>query len=174
MTYAIDGTKPGMTRWAEWSEVDIDAALWTVPAVKNDDAPRSRRAASNSSRGSDQGSTEAHRAVTYLFPSSGEKVPVISDASINKCFALIGYKGRMTGHGSRHTCETLLSEYRSDENRRDMHLAHKKAGLKGVYDKATYLPQKRKMAQWYADYLDALSNGMTEGRCAELKTKVNA
>ncbi|WP_244654075.1 tyrosine-type recombinase/integrase [Pseudomonas syringae] len=47
----------------------------------------------------------------YLFPSSGQKVPVISDATINKCFALIGYNGRMTGHGTRHMCSTLLNEH---------------------------------------------------------------
>lgn len=97
----------------------------------------------------------------YLFPSSGSKVPVISDGTINKCFALIGYKGRMTGHGSRHTCNTLLSEHGWPEDWREMHLAHKKPGLKGVYDKAVYLPQRQQMVQWYANFLDALEVGMT-------------
>ena len=55
-----------------------------------------------------------------------------------------------------------------------MHLAHKKAGLKGVYDKATYLTQRKKMVQWYADYLDALRDGMTSEQRAAFKARVNA
>ena len=54
-----------------------------------------------------------------------------------------------------------------------MHLAHKKPGLKGVYDKAIYLPQRQAMVQWYADYLDALRDGMTDDPRAAFKAKVS-
>lgn len=170
----LTASRPGMTRWAEWTEVDLDAGLWTVPGVKmkmrrDHIVPLPTQAIEIIK--DLQRLTGRSR---YLFPSSGEKVPVISDASINKCFALIGYKGRMTGHGSRHTCETLLSEHGWPEHWRDMHLAHKKPGLKGVYDKAIYLPQRQAMVQWYADYLDALRDGMTDAQRAAFKQRVNA
>ena len=55
-----------------------------------------------------------------------------------------------------------------------MHLAHNKAAIKVVYDKAIYLPQRKKMVQWYADYLDALRDGMTEAQRNQFKAKVNA
>jgi hypothetical protein len=42
-----------------------------------------------------------------------------------------------------------------------MQLAHRKAGLRGVYDKSVYLEKRQVMMQWYADYLDALEAGMT-------------
>lgn len=170
----LTASRPGMTRWAEWTEVDLDAGLWTVPGVKmkmrrDHIVPLPTQAIEIIK--DLQRLTGRSR---YLFPSSGEKVPVISDASINKCFALIGYKGRMTGHGSRHTCETLLSEHGWPEHWRDMHLAHKKPGLKGVYDKAIYLPQRQAMVQWYADYLDALRDGMTDDQRAAFKSRVSA
>lgn len=135
-----------MTRWAEWAEQAVKMKMRRdnvvlLPTQIVELISDLQRLTGRS---------------RYLIPSSGEKVPEISDASINKCFALIGYKGRMTGHGSRHNCEILLSEFGWDENWRHMHLAHKKAGLKGVYGKAIYLPQRKKMVQWYADYLDAL------------------
>ncbi|MBN2974696.1 hypothetical protein [Pseudomonas lactucae] len=79
----------------------------------------------------------------------------------------------MTDRGSRHTCETLLSEFGWNEDWRDMHLAHKKPGLKGVYDKATYLPQRQKMVQWYADYLSALREGMTTQQRTNFAAKVS-
>lgn len=40
-------------------------------------------------------------------------------------------------------------------------LAHKEAGVSGVYNKAAYLRQRRKIMQWYPDYLAALSAGLT-------------
>jgi len=43
----------------------------------------------------------------------------------------------------------------------DMQLAHRKAGLRGVYDKSVYPEKRQVMMQWYADYLDALEAGMT-------------
>jgi len=42
-----------------------------------------------------------------------------------------------------------------------------------VYNKAKYLAQRRHMMQWYADYLDALRDGMTEAQRSQFKAKVN-
>ncbi len=47
----------------------------------------------------------------YLFPGIGTKNPTISENTINHVFQLIGYKGRMVSHGSRHTASTLLREH---------------------------------------------------------------
>ncbi len=152
-------SRPGMTRWAEWSEFDLEKGLWSLAGAKmkmgrDHIVPLPTQAVA---------AIEDLRRLTgrsrYLFPSSGQKVPVISDATINKCFALIGYKGKMTGHGTRHTCSTLLNEHGWPEEWVEAHLAHKKVGIKGVYDKAVYLKQRQQMVQWYADYLDALCDG---------------
>lgn len=154
-------SRPGMVRWAEWSEFDLKKGLWSIPAAKmkmkrDHIVPLPAQVVALI-----QDLNRLTGRSRYLFPSNGSKVPVISDGTINKCFALIGYKGRMTSHGSRHTCNTLLSEHGWPEDWREMHLAHKKSGLKGVYDKAVYLPQRQQMVQWYADFLEALENGMT-------------
>ncbi|MEE5105543.1 tyrosine-type recombinase/integrase [Pseudomonas alliivorans] len=155
-------SRPGMVRWAEWSEFDLDKGLWYVGGAKmkmdrDHVVPLPTQAV--------EMIKDLHRVTgrsRYLFPSSGQKVPVISDATINKCFALIGYKRRMTGHGTRHTCSTLLNEHGWREEWIEAHLAHKKTGIKGVYDKAVYLRQRQQMVQWYADYLGGLEKGMTD------------
>ena len=167
-------SRPGMVRWAEWTELDLEKRLWNVPATKmkmkrDHVVPLPTQAI--------EIIQDLHRLTgksRYLFPSTGEKVPVISDGTINKCFALIGYKGRMTGHGTRHTSSTLLSEHGWPENWVDAHLAHKKPGLKGVYDKAVYLPQRQKMVQWYADYLDALEASLTKDLSEALAERLRA
>ena len=96
----------------------------------------------------------------------------MSDATINKVFAQAGYKRRMTGHGSRHTCKTILSEHGWPDAWSEMQLAHKKIGLRGVYDKAAYLEKRVVMMQWYADYLEALEAGITEKQRADFAGRV--
>ena len=88
-------------------------------------------------------------------------------------FNRIGYKGRLVGHGTRHTASTLLREHEWQKDHVEAQLAHKEEGMTGVYNKAAYLAQRRHTMQWYADYLDALAEGMTEERRAEFKAKVN-
>ncbi|WP_129141471.1 tyrosine-type recombinase/integrase [Modicisalibacter coralii] len=155
-------SRPGMVRWAEWSEIDLKEGLWTVPGEKmkmrrDHIVPLSPQVVEM---------LEALAPITghsrYLFAGGGAKVPVISDMAINSLFRRAGYKRRMTGHGSRHTAKTLLSEHGWPKAWTEMQLAHKPPGLEGTYNKAAYLNQRRVMMGWYCDYLDALESGMTE------------
>ncbi len=152
-----------MVRWAEWSEIDLDAATWTTPAAKMKmrrdhvsplsaqavEALRELRRVTGSSR--------------WLFPGVGSKNPTISENTINKVFASIGYKGRMVGHGSRHTFSTMANEHKAAQGFSkdwiEVQLAHKEQGVSGIYNQAAYLPQRRTMMQWYADHLDQLAQG---------------
>lgn len=101
-------------------------------------------------------------------------MPVISENTIGKVFASVGYKGRLVGHGTRHTASTLLREHEWNKDFVEAQLAHKEAGVSGVYNKAAYLRQRRDMMQWYADYLDVLEAGKVEEMrklCAESASK---
>jgi integrase len=72
----------------------------------------------------------------------------------------MGYKGRMTGHGFRSTASTLLNEqgYRHDVIERQLAHAEKNA-VRAAYNRAEYLPERKKMMQDWADYLDKLKVG---------------
>jgi hypothetical protein len=104
-------SRPGMVRHAEWVEIDFDKALWTVPAVKMKmrkahvvPLPTQLLAALR----------ELHQLTgrgRYLFPGIGTKHPILSENTINLVFSKIGYKGRLVGHGTRHTASTLLREH---------------------------------------------------------------
>jgi integrase len=165
-------SRPGMVRFAEWSEIDLDAKLWSVPGRKmkmgrDHLVPLSDQVVSDL--------LELRRQTgrsRYLFPSEGPKSEVMSDGTINKVFAQAGYKRRMTGHGSRHTCTTILTEHGWPEAWTDMQLAHKKVGLRAVYDKAAYFEKRAVMMQWYADYLQALEDGMTPEQVEAFSVRV--
>jgi len=59
-------------------------------------------------------------------------------------------------HGFRHTAATMLAEMGWNTDAIDRQLAHKEQGVKGVYQKAQYLEERKKMMQHWADYLDNL------------------
>ena len=67
---------------------------------------------------------------------------------------LLGYKGRLTGHGFRHTMSTILHEEGFNSAWIETQLAHvDKNAIRGTYNHAQYLEGRREMMQWYSDYL---------------------
>jgi len=75
-------------------------------------------------------------------------------------FALyrMGYHSKATGHGFRATASTILNEkgFRSDVIERQ--LAHgERNQIRASYNHAEYLPERRQMMQWWADYLDEVA-----------------
>jgi integrase len=149
--------RPGMARFAEWSEFDLDTGLWTVPAHKmKTDIEHLVPLSSQSVQ-----DLKVLQKITglgqYLFPGNGWVNPVASENTVNKALRLIGYKDKLVGHGARHTASTLLNDHDFEAHIVEAQLAHKLKGVAGVYNKAVYLDQRRAMMQWYSDYLDKLS-----------------
>ncbi|MHC8292434.1 tyrosine-type recombinase/integrase [Pseudomonas sp. LB3P58] len=164
-------SRPGMVRKAEWAEFDINKKIWCIPDSKMKMGREHLVPLSSQVISILNHLKNITGKSKYLFPSEGSKSLVMSDNTVNKCFAGAGYKDRMTGHGSRHTATTLLSEHGWPENWVEMQLAHKKPGLREVYDKATHLKNREIMMQWYCDYLDALKEGLTPNQKSDFKRR---
>jgi integrase len=147
-------------RGAKWAEFDLPNASWNIPAGrmkmrKAHTLPLPRQAIALLK--------ELHKLTgysEYLFPNHG-KHPYMSENTINKAIALLGYKGRIVGHGFRHTASTILNEstlFRAEVI--EAQLAHKDSNeIRAIYNKATYLPERKTMMQWYADLLDREQRG---------------
>jgi integrase len=72
----------------------------------------------------------------------------------------MGYKHRMTGHGFRGLASTLLHEQGYDHAHIELQLAHAERNeVSAAYNHALYLPQRAKMVQEWADYLEGLVKG---------------
>lgn len=155
-------SRPGMVRHMEWPELDIENGVWTIAAEKmkarrDHLVPLPRQVI--------EILHEVHEVTgrqRWVFPGQGAVNTIMSDATFNKVIKLVGYKDRMVGHGSRHTASTLLREHGWNKDYVEAQLAHKEAGLAGVYNQAAYYAQRQVMMQWYADYLDALADGMSD------------
>jgi integrase len=156
--------RPGMARFSEWVDMDLDNSLWTIPAAKMKMRRDHIIPLSPQTVAELRTMHETSGVGRYVFPGFGPKNPTMSENTINKCLRLVGYKGKLVGHGARHTASTLLREHRWDKDYVEMQLAHVEGGDAGVYNQAQYLDKRREMMCWYSDYLDYLETGKGKGK----------
>jgi len=151
--------RPGELRKAEWKEIDFDSATWNIPAVRMKMkephiVPLSRQALDILKELQPLSGRS-----NYLFPSPrGNKKPM-SDNTILGALRRMGIpKEEMTGHGFRAMARTVLDEVlhvRPDYI--EHQLAHAVRDPNGrAYNRTAHLPERRKMMQDWADYLDRL------------------
>lgn len=153
--------RPGELRAAKWEEFDLDseAPTWRIPAERM--KMRSAHVVPLSQQAVDA-LTElkiftGHS--PYLFPGGRGRLPYMSENTINKAIALLGYKGRVVGHGFRATASTILNESRKfHPDAIERQLAHKDRNeIRAIYDRAEHLEERRRVMQWWADRLEALA-----------------
>ena len=98
-----------------------------------------------------------------IFPGLRSPLVPISDATFIAALRRMGYdKDEMTAHGFRAMASTLLNEQGYSADVIEKQLAHNpKDKIRGVYNRAEYLPERRKMMQEWADYLSALRDNAT-------------
>ncbi|MNN44903.1 Prophage CP4-57 integrase [compost metagenome] len=151
--------RPSELREASWEEFDLDAGLWLIPAER---MKRRREHLVPLPRQAAELLLELHNitgSYPLLFPGRSDTTKPRSNTVFLMALRRLGYEGRQTGHGFRHLASTILNENGFDSQHVEAQLSHVKEGVRGVYDKSTYLEQRKVMMQWYADHLDTLAAG---------------
>lgn len=150
----ITGVRTIELRAALWSEIDLDNAIWEISAERM--KMRRPHLVPLSTQALDllneiKIMTGNYR---YVFPGRNDPYKPMSEASINRLIKRIGYSGRTTGHGFRHTLSTILHEKNFDSLWIEMQLAHVDNNkIRGVYNHAQYIEDRRRMLQCYADLI---------------------
>lgn len=90
----------------------------------------------------------------HLFPAP-TKANVISENTLLFAIYRMGYHNRATVHGFRATASTVLNEAQFNRDWIEMQLAHCDSSIRGVYNFAEWMPGRRKMMTWWADFLKA-------------------
>lgn len=156
---AMLACRPSEIREARWSEFDLDAGLWLIPAERM----KRRREHLVPLPGQAVALLRELHNITgsypLLFPGRSDTTKPRSNTVFLMALRRLGYEGRQTGHGFRHLASTILNENGFDWQHVEAQLSHCKEGVRGVYDKAQYLEQRKVMMQWYADHLDTLAAG---------------
>ena len=154
--------RPGELRSAEWSELDLDAAQWRIPASKikmkvEHLVPLATQAVEI---------LRGLHALTghgkYVFPSLRTSQACMSENTINAALSGMGNsKEVMTAHGFRAMARTIMDEVLGERVDLIEHqLAHAVKDPNGrAYNRTAHLPARVAMMQRWADYLDKLRNG---------------
>lgn len=80
---------------------------------------------------------------------------VISENAMLFALYSMGYHGKATIHGLRGTASTILNENEFNSDWIEFQLAHTDDDdVRASYNSAEWLPQRRKMMQWWGDWLD--------------------
>ena len=154
--------RPGEMRHGDWAEIDLEKAIWTIPAGKmkarrTHAVPLSRQVVELFKE-----LKEITGGKGYMFPAFHTRLRPMSENTINAAFRRMGFsKDEMTAHGFRSTASTMLNEsglWHPDAIERA--LAHGDSNaIRGTYNRGQYWDERVRMAQWWSDYIDQLREG---------------
>ncbi|WP_313010133.1 tyrosine-type recombinase/integrase [Atlantibacter hermannii] len=151
----LTGVRTGELRGAFWSEFDLEKAVWEIPAERMKMKRPHLVPLSTQALEIVQQLKVMSGQYPLVFPGRNDPRKTMSEASINQVFKRIGYTGKVTGHGFRHTMSTILHEEGFNTAWIETQLAHvDKNAIRGTYNHALYLEGRREMMQWYADHID--------------------
>ncbi|HDX8747336.1 TPA: tyrosine-type recombinase/integrase [Klebsiella michiganensis] len=154
----LTGVRTGELRGAFWSEFDLEKAVWEIPAERMKMKRPHLVPLSTQALEIVQQLKVISGQYPLVFPGRNDPRKTMSEASINQVFKRIGYTGKVTGHGFRHTMSTILHEEGFNTAWIETQLAHvDKNAIRGTYNHALYLEGRREMMQWYADCIDNIS-----------------
>jgi len=153
--------RPGELRKAEWAEFNLDKAEWRLPPERMKmNAVHIVPLASQAVviLREIQPLTGAGR---YVFTGARTTTRPMSENAVLAALRRMGYTtDEMTGHGFRSMASTLLNEQGFNRDAIERQLAHaERDGVRAAYNYAEYLPERKRMMQSWADYLDGLAKG---------------
>lgn len=152
----LTGVRTGELRGAFWSEFDLEKAVWEIPAERMKMKRPHLVLLSTQALEIVQQLKVMSGQYPLVFPGRNDPRKTMSEASINQVFKRIGYTGKVTGHGFRHTMSTILHEEGFNTAWIETQLAHvDKNAIRGTYNHALYLEGRKEMMQWYGDYVDS-------------------
>lgn len=153
--------RPAELTGARWAEIDLEAAEWLIPAERMKArephfVPLSEQALALLK--------ELHGMTSYspfLFPSTREPLSkTMTRDTLSKVLRVMGYQGMATPHGFRAMASTMLNEMGFHPDWIERQLAHKEQNkIRAAYNRAQYLPERKRMMQHWADFLDGMAKG---------------
>jgi integrase len=152
--------RPSELCHAQWADIDLEAAEWRYTVTKTRTAhivPLARQVVEI---------LRELKPITgrgrFVFPSARSNLRAMSDNAILAAMRRMGIdKEEMSGHGFRATARTIMDEVLGIRPDFIEHqLAHAVRDPNGrAYNRTAHLPERKKMMQQWADYLDQLKTG---------------
>ncbi|WZB61986.1 site-specific integrase [Achromobacter xylosoxidans] len=184
----LTGVRTGELRLAEPEQFDLDRGFWIIPPevvkqLQDEMRKAGKRAGRAALHRAPVPAGHRDRALSPGRDAAGAEVPAVAPQRtqethqrehLNKAVQLMGYEGRLTGHGIRGTISTALNEIGYPKIWVDAQLSHSDPNkVSSAYNHAKYVEPRRRMMQDWADRLDLLEQGEVEAASAHLTIRID-
>jgi len=155
-------TRPSESAKAQWSEIDFETNLWTLPAERmkmrlEHKVPLTPQTIEILTRLKPISGDRTH-----LFPSYINHHKHCNVESANKALSRMGYKNKLVAHGLRALASTTLNEQGHDPDVIEAALAHvDKNEVRRAYNRAEYLERRRVLMCWWSQHIETAASGKT-------------
>jgi integrase len=183
-------TRPSEMRTALWKEFDFTNSIWTIEKSRMKGKVEHVIPIPSQAITDLMELKELTGHSPYLFPSVRAKVGTLSEGTANKALKNIWTEYLIHPHGFRHFFSTICNdEAAADATIIETQLSHEgkkqRMGdiikvtvatkdsdrIRGTYNSANYLVERRRLNQWYADYLDELRDGAKVSKLRKAKAQ---
>lgn len=154
---ALTWVRTNELRMMEWSEIDEAGKVWLIPAGKmKRDRDHLVPLSDQSLAVLKQLRARSRPEARYVLSAPHRMDRPMSENAVLTLIARMGYRGRMTGHGWRSIASTWANENGYSPDAIERQLAHVPDNkIRAIYNRAEYLPDRKKMLQDWADWLDS-------------------
>ncbi len=160
----LTAMRAGTVTGAKWEEIDWDNQLWEIPKermkgrigkVQDFTVPLSKQSLKLLKMMKNINGNSA-----FIFPSIKSVHKPMNVETPNTALKRMGYQNILTAHGLRSIFSTTMNEKEFNAEIIEVCLAHfEYSSVRGTYNKAKYLEQRKEYMQWWADFVEDLSNG---------------
>ncbi len=152
----LTAVRPGEVRGARWEEFDLEAGLWIIPAARMKARTEHRVPLSRQALDVLKSMRSYSGGRDLVFPSPVYPSKPLSDNTLNFAMRRMGYQGSATAHGFRSLFSTVANESgKWSPDAIERQLAHvERNQVRAAYHRSTYLKDRIRLMQWWADYLD--------------------
>lgn len=156
----LTAARSGEVRGATWDEINLHSAIWRIPAERmkmdsSHNVPLSKQAMAILERMGKLFGQEG-----LVFPGIRQNSNQLSENTLLYALYRIGYHSKATVHGFRATFSTIANESGFDGDVIEKALAHEERNrVRAAYHRSEYIEQRKKLMQWWADFLDQMEAG---------------
>ncbi|MEN3812229.1 integrase arm-type DNA-binding domain-containing protein [Chromobacterium piscinae] len=155
-------TRVGEMSMARWEEIDFDKALWTIPPEHRKLPEKSKKTAPPHLVPLSKQALEVLRQLhaisggrEHIFPNRNSPRRPMSPETLRRALHSMGFRGKADVHGFRSTASTILNEEGFNPDAIERQLSHIETNkVRAAYNRAEYIEDRKKMMQWWADYLE--------------------
>jgi len=165
-------TRPSEAAGARWDEIDIDNAIWVIPAERM----KKRREHSIPLTAQALHILEQIKPISghreFICPSDRNPRTHINSQTANMALKRMGYENKLVAHGLRALGSTILNEYGFDYDLVEAALAHvDKNEVRAAYNRADYIKRRIPMMKWWSEHIEssALKGFITTSEVTHLK-----